>query len=109
MAASFASISVTPVEFPRGLFRGYRARYVTFTFAGTYGASQAELAVTAANCKLTAITGMTLVSITDGGGTIIGATWDGEHTALMPIMADGGWPTNDNLADCAVKMLVIGT
>jgi hypothetical protein len=91
------------------MFRGYRARIVTFTYQGTYAASQSELAVTAANCKLTAITGMDLMSITDGGATIIGATWDGEHTALMPIMADGQWPTNDSLADCAVKMLVIGT
>lgn len=107
MAADI-SVSVNPIEFPRSWFRGYRARLCTITYSGTFAAA-ADCAISAAECKLSAITGMSVLGITDGYGTIIGAIYDKENGNIIPIMADGQVPTNDNLANCAILCMVIGT
>lgn len=106
MAATL-SISNDPIAVPRGQLRGRRRVIATVTYSGTFAAN-ADCAVTAANFKLNNIHGIMPMGVTDGFGTIIGSTFDAENSHLLPIMADGAVPTNDNLANCAIKVMVWG-
>ena len=107
MALSF-TIDQINVQGGAGALGGIRPKFVTIDFDDAYPAGGE--AVTASNFKLNAISGIVLISITDGAAVAQNIVFDGENSKLIVVAADDGLEADadTDLTGVSAKFLVLG-